>query len=44
VAGDRSERRHEVIGRLDDHDSLLPRVDAEIGEQLEPERLRPLGD
>ena len=33
-----------MVGRLHDHDLLLRRIDAEIGEQLEPERLRAVGD
>src|SRR5687768_15075576 len=44
LLGDRTVGRHEVIGRLHDHDLLLRRIDAEIGEEFEAGRLSALGD
>src|SRR5436190_17164405 len=44
LLGDGPEGRHEVVGRLDDDDASCPRVDAQIGEQLESQGLRTLGD
>src|SRR5215204_1301715 len=41
---DRTERGHEVIGRFHDQDLPRQRIDADVGEQLEAERLGPLGD
>src|SRR5690242_9885041 len=44
LLGDRPERGHEMIRRLDDDELLRARVDAEIGEELEPERLGAVRD
>src|SRR6266404_1094364 len=44
LLGDRTESRHEMVGRFHHHHLFLGRIDAEIGEELEAERLRAVGD
>src|SRR3569833_4150096 len=41
---DRAVGGHEVVGRLHLHGLLLGRLDADVAEQLEPGRLRSVGD
>ena len=42
--GDWPERRHEMIGRLDDDEFALRRLDVEVAEQFQAKRLGAVGD
>src|SRR5262245_18216906 len=42
--GDRPEGRHEMVGRLQNQNSLVPRIDADVTEQLEAQGLRAVAD